>query len=388
MDNNMPKILLIIDDDEDIRRSFPIALRRDQWECKCFPSWQEASSKVPSEIKPDAAIIDLHLPYDLPLNGIEVIKKLAQLLPELSIVALTGQEEYTAAAKQCIENGAVQFLRKPVEPPELYERLHQAVWIKDMAAKIEKSKIEQQIAARVQELFLSHNELAVDRLDIQDYNQPATIVLGDYYDFHASPQTQQLFLAIGDAKSHGIPAALNAHMVGGILRGILEMDGKQLTPAQAMGIINRVVARSGSQEGDMTLLLACIDIQTLLFSYARAGHPYPVILRNGDHIFLKNEGGRQLGVQEDCVYTNWDYQLEEGDFILLFSDGLYEVACQTNNGKKQLGIEGLAKEAIMLLKQGTYDFPRRLANRVLELADDTKFDDDCTVVMIEVIRSA
>ena len=242
------KTVLIVDDDKEVRQGLTVGLDPREWNCVCFESWKEASEKVPSEIRPDVAIIDLDLPNDEPPSGLEVMKRLAELMAELPIVALTGHPDYEDAAQRCLEMGAVQFVRKPVRSAELADRLCHAIWIKQVhveairEAKEAGQRAVREAARRSQEALLPKEEPKVEGLKIHRHSRPATVVAGDYYDFIYVRGTQDFILAIGDATGHDVPAAICAHFVGGALRAVAADAGKSFSPALAIGAINRVVS--------------------------------------------------------------------------------------------------------------------------------------------------
>ena len=122
--------VLFLDDKEEILSTIHWMFDPGEgWDLRTFANADEAIAVVRGGGQFEAAVIDLHLSMSNRIDGVQVIKELAAIRPDLPIVALTGHPDYVAAAAECIQAGAVQFMRKPVHHPELQERVTHAVWI-------------------------------------------------------------------------------------------------------------------------------------------------------------------------------------------------------------------------------------------------------------------
>jgi len=394
------RTLLIVDDDEELLRSLAFGLSTDRWHCLCFPSWKEASQRLGTGIEPNAAIVDLHLVHDLPSSGFDVIRGLANRFPTLPILALTGYPDYQGAAKRCIEIGAVQFVRKPIEIGELEERLDQAIWIHARhrkaleAEQAERKAAEEQAAESIQHIFCPDESPFVGGLQIQQASEPAATVTGDYYDYASFPVGQEMLVAIGDAQGPGLRAALNAHLVGGAWRmllkitGELKIIGEVPDPALLLGVINEFLFPRDAEDPGITLLILRINARTRRVSYANAGHPFPLVFR-GDRIEELSATGPPLGLRDHAIYRNGEFDLKEGDLLLLYSDGVTSVEVPAEEDEcAQLQGEGLVREVRSLIQEGrTRNLPARLLRHLLRQSGKPHFEDDCTVVTIEVTRS-
>jgi serine phosphatase RsbU (regulator of sigma subunit) len=375
------RTVLIVDDDEDQRVSLEETLDSAKWEPKCFSSWKQASVQVTGgKIRPDVAIIDLHLPGDSPLNGVDVIKELSSKLPALPVMALTGHDQFSDAAKSCIDAGAVQFVKKGVELAEIEDRLEQAIWIKNV--QVEARKVE--AARQAQELFLPQGPPELDGLLIGQEFRPAEKVGGDYYDYFCFPQSQQLVVAIGDARGHTLRAAMHASAVGGGLRALVETAGTVLSPGASLEVLNRVVERGGSAEAGVSLFVGIIDVRARRLRYAVAGLPRQIVLRHGRADFI-GQDSFELGTAEYPNYVTTAESLDKGDVLLLYTDGATDFP-YADEGRRP-SKETLAEEAQEIRKRHkTSDLPSRLADRVLELAGCEQYD-DCTIIAVEFVGS-
>jgi two-component system response regulator RegA len=106
--------LLIVDDDDPFRQSLARAMVRRGFETVCAPSIAEGLAKA-QETPLEFAVVDLRLGDG---NGLELVKLLRSILPDLRIVLLTGYGNISSAV-MAIKAGAVDYLPKPVEPDRL-----------------------------------------------------------------------------------------------------------------------------------------------------------------------------------------------------------------------------------------------------------------------------
>ena len=164
--------------------------------------------------------------------------------------------------------------------------------------------------------------------------RPAGYVSGDIYDVVRLDESHIGFF-IADAVGHGVPAALmTVHIKRSMPTKTIDPEvvgGYRLySPGEAIGVLNREMLKY--QTGKVRFATACygiIDLETHELTVARAGHPYPLILRaDGGTDTIEPEGGL-LGVFPDEVFEEQTVKLEPGDRVLLYSDG-FEVAFPTN----------------------------------------------------------
>jgi two-component system response regulator RegA len=111
-----PHALLVVDDDDLYRESLVRAFSRRNIETVGAPSMDSAVAAL-STISPEAAIVDLRLGNE---SGLDVVKKLLELKPELRVVVLTAYGTITTAL-EAIKLGAVNYLTKPIDAERILE---------------------------------------------------------------------------------------------------------------------------------------------------------------------------------------------------------------------------------------------------------------------------
>jgi serine phosphatase RsbU (regulator of sigma subunit)/anti-sigma regulatory factor (Ser/Thr protein kinase) len=146
-------------------------------------------------------------------------------------------------------------------------------------------------------------------------------VCGDFYDFVPLPDGK-VALTLGDVCGIGPRAANDAALTRYTLRSIAT---EEQDPAQLMARMNAQIFAQSSTERFVRLLLAVLDPERAVLTYANAGHVPPVLYRarTGEVEWL-GEGGIVLGVEPDAEYKVGETDLEPGDMLVLYTDGLTE----------------------------------------------------------------
>jgi len=185
-----------------------------------------------------------------------------------------------------------------------------------------------------------------------------------------------------DVMGHGVRAAL----ITALMRAIVEeISLKQKDPALFLQHMNKVL-KPIIQHGDMFLFsTACyliLDVSTGTVRYSIAGHPVPILLNAETSLaeWLTDDpshSGPALAVDEDATYDTIERVLHPNDAIIIYTDGLYEVANATG---EEFGQERLLELTNRHRNRMLYDIFPALINEIGQFAPDGKFDDDACLV--------
>ena len=158
-------------------------------------------------------------------------------------------------------------------------------------------------------------------IDLFAYIQPAREVGGDFYDFfHLDEKT--LLIAIGDVSGKGVPAALFMVMVKTLVRAIAKQHE---FPDQMMGALNPELCRDNDAMMFVTLFLATLNLDTKQMNYSYGGHNPPLYLSKfGIVSMLPGDAGTALGIFDEATFSMESMQLNAGDSILFYTDGINE----------------------------------------------------------------
>ncbi|MGW3633762.1 PP2C family protein-serine/threonine phosphatase [Streptomyces sp. NPDC005122] len=157
-------------------------------------------------------------------------------------------------------------------------------------------------------------------LDLAAHFLPSSataLIGGDWYDALELPDGETL-LSVGDLTGHGVTVASGMAMLLGALRG-MAMAGTQ--PGQLLSWLNRLV--DASVQPALGSAVCCrYRPGTRTLTWAQAGHPAPLLFRNGTGRILTPPHGVLLGATSGVAYGQAEETLEDGDLLLLHTDGL------------------------------------------------------------------
>lgn len=199
----------------------------------------------------------------------------------------------------------------------------------------QRQQMEEQLkmAGAVQRNFLPQTLPTTDRVRFACVYQPAQWVSGDIYDAVRLDENH-IGMYLADAVGHSIPAALLTMFLkhAAVLR---QTRGNQHTLFTPQQVLQRLNEQMLAQQLKGCLFATCccglLNTQTLDFTFARAGHPYPILLRRGcQPLSLQSRGGL-LGVFEEMDFEEQTIPVQPGDKILLYSDGAEPLIGETND---------------------------------------------------------
>ncbi|HEU5124463.1 MAG TPA: fused response regulator/phosphatase [Verrucomicrobiae bacterium] len=351
----------------------------------------------------DIVLSDLSLPDS---HGLETFTRLHAQAPQIPIIVLTGLNDTTVAVN-AVHEGAQDFLVKgQVDGPSLTRAIRYAIERKRMSEQLHRYADELRkknaqleadfnMAREIQQIFLP-NEYPTfpgwataeeSALKFAHRYIPAAAVGGDFFDFFAIDDTTG-GVFICDVMGHGMRAALITAIMRGLIEELMSMAGK---PGKFLTEINRslrAILRQTREPFLATAFYAVVDVATGEMQFANAGHPSPFYLnREGGSVEpLKNFDSRHgpaLGLFERSIYPACKMQVNTGDVLLLFTDGIYEVQ---SAGEEEFGQERLLEffRSRHGLAPGEL-FDALLAD-VQEFSGANEFEDDVCLASVEVCK--
>ncbi len=188
---------------------------------------------------------------------------------------------------------------------------------------------EMQTAASIQRAHMPRKIPTLNGVQVGVVYRPATYVSGDIYDIAQLDEHRSAFF-IADAVGHGVPAALMTMIIA---CGLHKVDGvgpeaRVVPPAEALFRLNNAMTlHTGGSSRFATAVYGVFDARTGEVTLAGAGHPPPLIVRQGDEGVVERiePEGPLLGVFAGADFGQTTVRLDPGDLLILFSDG-FEVA--------------------------------------------------------------
>ena len=150
---------------------------------------------------------------------------------------------------------------------------------------------------------------------------PAKEVGGDFYDFFLIDH-HHLGFVIGDASGKGVPAAMFIAITRSLVKAVAPLAA---TPGECLAFVNTMLSRDNPQTLFATCFYGVLDTKTGEVAFCNAGHPPPLILRDGGVVdAIRDVSGVALGVMEDLEYETGSFMLQPGDVVHLYTDGVTE----------------------------------------------------------------
>ena len=236
---------------------------------------------------------------------------------------------------------------------------------------------ELELASEIQQKMLPSSVPEIGGYKLFGKNITAQTVGGDYYDFILLDEHRWAF-CLGDISGKGLPASLLMSNLQAILRGqTLHLN----EPSEILKCANHQLYNSTSPEKFATLFLGILNSSSDTLTYSCAGHEYPFLLKNdGSHLRLKS-GGVPLAVLDDQEFIQDTIQLDKGDCIFVYSDGITD---NMDTNDEQFGEDRLRE---LLINSGSeLSNPENLIAKVFKSSIDfskhTKRFDDMTAVVL------
>jgi phosphoserine phosphatase RsbU/P len=351
----------------------------------------------------DIVLSDLSVPDS---NGLDTFLRLHARAPHVPIIVLSGLND-TTVALNAVHRGAQDYLikgevngqllaramRYAIERKRMSEQLHRyAAELREKNAQLESDF---NMAREIQQIFLPdqyptfpHSVSPKDSaLKFSHRYIPAQAVGGDFFDIFAiTDSTAGIFIC--DVMGHGMRAAL----ITAIMRGLIEeLMPVAADPGKFLTEINRslrAILRRTREPFLATAFYAIADVTAGEFHFANAGHPSPFRLKRDSLEVhpLKDydpRHGPALGLFEKTDYPTCRCPFAPGDFVFLFTDGVYEV---TDAQGEEFGQERLLQAVRKRIQIPAEELFAELLAEVQRFSGSQEFEDDVCLVGVEAAR--
>ncbi len=242
---------------------------------------------------------------------------------------------------------------------------------------LEQQRMQQELetAQLIQRSFLPAPPPPSADLHLHASNIPARTVSGDFYDFFPLDE-RRLCIIIGDVSGKGVPAALYMANLMNMLR--YQLKGSD-NPGLGLALLNAQLFAQSQKGMFVTLALLVLDTAAGALEVFRAGHLPPLVLGlDGQTTFLVEGGGPPLGIIPDLNLASQRVQLQPGDRVILYTDGVTEA----ESGGLDLGLEGLA-EVVRTQQVPLNVLATRIFAEVNAAEGQAALHDDLTVVALQ-----
>jgi serine phosphatase RsbU (regulator of sigma subunit)/anti-anti-sigma regulatory factor len=344
--------VLVVDDDEDFRKLLSLLLRDDERRIDLASDAAEARVRL-AERAYDVVITDLSMPGE---GGLSLMQWSQEHCPGPAWIVLTGYGTMDTAVK-ALQFGAFDFLAKPLaaheplqkavrnalehqrlkrerdrllgELAESNAQLHSHLEELEQAYRLLRQRDDDlradlHRAGIIQRALLPHAPPRLESFCVHALYRPSHSIGGDLYDVVRLDE-RNVALLIADAAGHGLAAAMLAVLFRSRLPFRDPDSGEPRRPGELLRAANDALCRAFPVPSlFLTAAYCLLDTETRSLCVASAGHPPLLLLRELGGVTQLESTGPALGLYPDRDYAELSLELDPGDRVLFYSDGLYD----------------------------------------------------------------
>ena len=328
-------------------------------------------------------LMDINMPE---MDGLTLLSMVNEMLNPAQRVIMVSAYGDMANIRQAMNNGAFDFVIKPIDMDDLSLTIEKAIrqidYVKESQkehSQLESLKKDLTTAKNLQQYFLPQTfppfPEECDHLDVYASMEPAMDIGGDFYDFFRIDDDHIAFV-IGDVCGKGIPAALFM----AVCRTIIRSKGVECGCAGAcVTESNHLLAAYSADCMFVTVFYAIYNTKTGVVTYSNAGHNPPYVVRgDGTVKELPCSENPMMGVFE-IEYDEASLQLESGDMLVMFTDGVTEAM---NSDENDFGTERLMMTLGGQCGKISLQVVDAIKNAINEFTDGAEQSDDITMLIV------
>ncbi len=325
----------------------------------------------------------------------EVPVENSSMLPSTTSLSMSETSEVSSLDELWVRVSANLTYRKKssarVVKPAATSRQVQPTYKNKLSEQIDTAKTlienlaeQLRLAGLVQKDFLPTKLPQTDKVRWATIFLPAEWVSGDIFDV-VRVDEEHIGFYLADVVGHGMPAALLTIFLKQalVMRQTIENKYRIFSPSEVVKNLNiRMAAQKLPGYQFATCCYCLLNVRTLELTYARAGHPYPILIRAGQPLEQLEIRGSLLGVFEQTEFPQSTIQLEPGDKLLLYSDGADSLIGGFNNRLGFCFTREFQEIKHMPIAQMLDVFNSHIQNQEIEQIEI----DDITMVGLEILK--
>ena len=385
----MPIKILSVDDENDLEllltQYFRRKIRKGEYEFSFSHNGLEALTMLLKNKDYDIILSDINMPE---MDGLTMLTKINEMQnPALKCIMVSAYGDMSNI-RQAMNSGAFDFATKPIDLDDLSvtieKTIEQIQYIKTMQQEhnqLESIKGDLAVAREIQQailprIFPPFPENA-EELDIAASMNAAKDVGGDFYDFFRIDEDRIGFV-IADVSGKGVPAAIFM----AVSRTLIRATGiRGVVPSECITYSNELLAKESANFMFVTVFYGIYNIKTGEVTYTNAGHNPPYLMKaDGTIEQLPLSKDIVVGALDDFQFSEETLQLEHGDTLLLYTDGVTE-AINVNN--EEFGEKRLEDTLKDVAHQNCQQIIDAVKENVSSFAGEAEQSDDITLLAIK-----
>lgn len=343
-----------------------------------------AALEIARRTRPDLMLLDVAMPE---MNGFEVCRALKQdAATSGTIVIFLSALGEVSDKISGLELGAADYITKPFQSEEVLARVRGQLLRnqleRDLRLSRDRLAEEMRSAGEMQRLLLPRTLPGDGSVTFTAHYRTSLQAGGDYYDV-LSLEAGRVGVFVADVSGHGARAAIIMAMMRTLLHSsISRLDD----PAQVLDKMNCHFAYLRETSLFATALYTVIDPVAGRMQIACAGHPAPLLIREGQPISpLSCDGTTPLFMFDLKTVPQSDHELQPGDRLVFYTDGITER--QTIAGD-MFGLERLVETLASAAAYGPEHLLERVIEEVETFADGHEPHDDQTLLLASIYGSS
>ncbi len=385
----MPIKILSVDDENDLEllltQYFRRKIRKGEYDFHFAHNGLEALTMLLKEKDFDIILSDINMPE---MDGLTLLTKINEMQnPALKCIMVSAYGDM-GNIRQAMNNGAFDFATKPIDLDDLSLTIEKAIeqihYIKEMQKEhneLTGIKGDLAVAREIQQailprIFPPFPEEA-NTLDIAADMNAAKDVGGDFYDFFRI-DNDRIGFTIADVSGKGVPAAIFM----AVARTLIRATGiRGVSPAECMTYSNALLSQESVNYMFVTVFYGIYNIRTGEVTYTNAGHNPPYLMKSDGSVEeLPLSKDIVAGAIDDYEFTEDTLQLEKGDTLLLFTDGVTEAI---DKDEKDYGDERLRKLLSQSTKLSCQEIVDKVKADVKAFVGEAEQSDDITLLALK-----
>lgn len=247
-----------------------------------------------------------------------------------------------------------------------------------LEARLTRERLERELAlaSEIQQRFQPTAPPHVRGYELQGISFPCYEIGGDYYDF-IEREDGRLVIALGDVSGKGTAAAL---LMSSLHAAIHAQSASHDSLVATISAVNRYLADNIPANRFVTLFYAELDPESGALSFLNAGHNPPLIVHSAGTVEQLASGGLPLGIKPDAEYREGRTQLQYGDVLVIYSDGVTEAVSPTG---EEFGTTRLYEVVSRNIEASAAGIRDRIESSLTKFAQGTSAADDITLVIVK-----
>ena len=340
--------ILSVDDELDLEilltQYFRRKIRKGEYEFSFAHNGLEALKMMLEKKDFDIILSDINMPE---MDGITLLTKINEMRnPALKCIMVSAYGDM-GNIRSAMNNGAFDFATKPIDLDDLSRTIEKAIEEIEFVRQSQQEHTQPvsiqsalAVAGEIQQAILPQKfppiEEMADMVDLFATMTPAKEVGGDFFDFFKIDE-KRLGFVIADVSGKGVPASIFM----AVSRTLLRATGMRgIDTNECLNYVNNMLCHESIDSMFVTVFYGIYNTETGLVEYTNAGHNPPYVVRaDGTVDTLPMSENIVAGMFDDFTFTQSTLQLDKGDMLVLFTDGVTEAFNTSGEMFDEKGLE-------------------------------------------------